>query len=457
MTAVFAEGKDQEKLKRFRDEDSIVFSFMLPQVQRQRCGEMKFEDAKSSAFESDSFLDLLSDLASGDVTVEGPGFSSQLHALFDESDDQDITDNLPDESKNMKEYQKEQFNHTFDVMRSRSITAPPEFRIVSLLGHGGFGDVFEVEIIQSSHGTTQSILGAMKCFNGSDELAGQKAVITLAREIRKLGELRETNGMTHPNIIQPLYATCNPNILKGVALIMERAHYGSMKHVIKSFKPPETNSKAPFELSANWIPLAISFKWLRQLASALVFIHNKGISHNDIKPDNIMIREDFSIALADFGASKSETSVPPWEVTTLIYGCPLRREHKAKGPLCDMYSFGVTAFTLLTQQEPLKRMRDSDKCTSIYQSYFKSRIQEQRLENDVLLMNSLLSEIILPTMKVVEVDSHSAVVDLTNIRKSSVQILYDLDEIRVSLKVSVSNDDKDYLESICKRLEGKKV
>jgi serine/threonine protein kinase len=44
--------------------------------------------------------------------------------------------------------------------------------------------------------------------------------------------------------------------------------------------------------------------WMRSITSAVVYLHNKGIVHQDLKPDNILLTENDVIKVADFGLAR---------------------------------------------------------------------------------------------------------------------------------------------------------
>jgi serine/threonine protein kinase/CheY-like chemotaxis protein len=100
-----------------------------------------------------------------------------------------------------------------------------------------------------------------------------------------------------------------------------------------------------------------SLGYARDLAYALEAIHEVGIFHRDLKPGNVMLRDDGSIALIDFGLAKHVAL--KMEVTDkgLIFGTPhyMSPEQGHGKPIdgrSDIYALGVMLFEMLTGRKP---------------------------------------------------------------------------------------------------------
>lgn len=96
---------------------------------------------------------------------------------------------------------------------------------------------------------------------------------------------------------------------------------------------------------------------IKQVAGALGFAHSKGIVHRDVKPDNIMFREDGSAVLTDFGIARSTDSSTKMTSTGTVVGTPHymspeQAQGQQIGPYSDIYSLGVVLFETLSGKLP---------------------------------------------------------------------------------------------------------
>lgn len=96
---------------------------------------------------------------------------------------------------------------------------------------------------------------------------------------------------------------------------------------------------------------------LAQMASALQVVHEVGVLHRDLKPGNVMLRADGSLAIIDFGLAKHVDVKVEMTGTGEIFGTPYYmspeqghgREVDARS---DLYSLGVIFFEMLTRKKP---------------------------------------------------------------------------------------------------------
>ena len=99
-------------------------------------------------------------------------------------------------------------------------------------------------------------------------------------------------------------------------------------------------------------------RYLRQIAEGLSAIHGCGVIHRDLKPGNIMFREDESLAIIDFGISKDINTKLDLTEDGQIMGTPnYMAPEQGKGlykpdARSDLYSLGVMLYEMLTGKKP---------------------------------------------------------------------------------------------------------
>jgi serine/threonine protein kinase len=105
------------------------------------------------------------------------------------------------------------------------------------------------------------------------------------------------------------------------------------------------------------LPVARALRYAQEIAEALAAIHAAGILHRDLKPGNVMVRDDGSLALIDFGLAKHKGL--DMEITDkgLIFGTPhyMSPEQGHGQPTdarSDLYSLGIVLHEMLTGAKP---------------------------------------------------------------------------------------------------------
>uniref|UniRef100_V5EXD7 Protein kinase n=2 Tax=Kalmanozyma brasiliensis (strain GHG001) TaxID=1365824 RepID=V5EXD7_KALBG len=128
------------------------------------------------------------------------------------------------------------------------------------------------------------------------------------------------------------------------------------------------------------------FDWALQMADALVFLHEKGCVHADIKKENMLLTEDLNIKLCDFNSAVfPNPSDPPRDglgLGTPAY-CAPELSRATGGPTAttfsypiDIFSLGAVLYSLATGYEPFSKAR------SVVEMLHRKRLFFESEEND---------------------------------------------------------------------------
>src|ERR1700694_621002 len=202
------------------------------------------------------------------------------------------------------------------------------YRIIGELGRGAMGVVYKAQdpAIGRMIAVKSIRLGEL-----TEESERERLRERLFREAQSAGVL------SHPGIVT-IYDIAEEG---GLAYIfMELVNGPPLEKMLKAEQTPDKETL-----------LSV----LRQTASAINYPHKKGMVHGDIKPANIMIHEDGTAKITDFGVAKivsQHMTQAGMIMGTRSYMSPEQVQGGAISGRADQFSLGVIVYEVLTGEKP---------------------------------------------------------------------------------------------------------
>ena len=211
------------------------------------------------------------------------------------------------------------------------------YRIGQLVGRGGMAEVYE----------------------GYDTRLGRTVAIKLLKsdlandanfEAKFRQEAQASARMAHPSIVRIYDAgeeettDANGNLVKTPFIIMELVKGRLLRDIIHEGK----------------VDVSRAVKFVSGILSALEVSHRSGVVHRDIKPANVMVGENDSVKVMDFGIARAVSDNSATQaatagiVGTAQYFSPEQARGDAVDARTDLYSTGVILYELLAGRPPFK-------------------------------------------------------------------------------------------------------
>ena len=196
------------------------------------------------------------------------------------------------------------------------------YRLIRLLGRGGFAEVYLGQHIHLN--TFAAIKLLLTQLTGNDVQKFRNEAYNLAQ-------------LSHPNIVR----------------VLDFGMYGETPFLIMDFAPNGTlRTRHPM---GSQLALATIVPYVKQIGGALHLAHSKNVIHRDVKPENMLLGSQNEVLLSDFGIAKnlqnSQSMYSQGVVGTAGYMAP----EQIRGnpcPASDQYALGIIVYEWLCGDRP---------------------------------------------------------------------------------------------------------
>ncbi|KAL6072594.1 mitogen-activated protein kinase kinase kinase 9, variant 2 [Balamuthia mandrillaris] len=228
---------------------------------------------------------------------------------------------------------------------------PEELRVGQLLGCGAFGKVYK--------GMWRGAEVAIKMFNDFDlDSADEKTILEIKEEAQMMERLSK-----HPNVVkfigvvmqkqyhhhnEDLKNDLNNNVDLSFALILEYCPFGSLYDVVVKRK--------------QRLPLVTLLRVARDIAAGILHLHKENVIHRDIAARNVLVGENFSVYISDFGmarAKQTDINVTSSNLGPVKWMAPEAMLKRQYSEASDAFSFGVLLWELVTCNVPWRGLAGS--------------------------------------------------------------------------------------------------
>jgi len=211
-----------------------------------------------------------------------------------------------------------------DIQTHKEID-PAEIEFEELLAEGSSGKVYK--------GKWKGLEVALKKFE--DDMLSF-SMIEFRREVAIMSILK------HPNLVL-FYGACTKT-KSSLIIITKFIKKGSLRNLLmdKSFE----------------IPFNFKLKICIEIAQGMAFLHSKDIIHRDLKSLNVLVDEENSMKITDFGTSRivERATLMTSAIGTVSWMAPEILNNEKYSEKADVYSFGIIIWEILSRKIPFEEL-----------------------------------------------------------------------------------------------------
>jgi serine/threonine protein kinase len=199
--------------------------------------------------------------------------------------------------------------------------AEGRFRVERTLGRGGMAIVYLAHDEELHRPVAVKVL--------AEHLSDDESIRT-----RFLREARFAARLSHPNVVH----------------VYDAGETEGQPFIVMEYVPGKTLAESGQLSTTETVQLAL------QACAGLQHAHEAGLVHRDVKPANLLLREDGVLKVADFGIARTAETTHLTQVGTILgtaaYLAPEQAAGEEVTAAADIYSLGAVLYELLTGRPP---------------------------------------------------------------------------------------------------------
>ena len=219
------------------------------------------------------------------------------------------------------------------------------YLVGKVLGYGGFGVTYLAwdsvlnqrvaikEYLPSEFATRMAGESKVSVFGGNKAEQFADGLIKFVDEARRLAKFQNEDGIVR---------------------VLDSFESNNTAYIVMEYLEGETLTA--FLEREGTVPLGKAMDWLEPVVRSLETVHQAGIIHRDIAPDNIFLTTDGRIKLIDFGAARYATTSHSRSLTIIIKpGYSPEEQYRsrgAQGPHTDVYALAAVLYRMITGVTP---------------------------------------------------------------------------------------------------------
>jgi tRNA A-37 threonylcarbamoyl transferase component Bud32 len=214
-------------------------------------------------------------------------------------------------------------------MAAQEPLLPPRYAALELLARGGMGEVYRATDNRLGRTVAVKLLAERHARN--DEF-----------RVRFLREAQTAASLTGEPFVAAIYDVGETE--------------AGLPFIVMEYVPGGTVAD---RIRTGPVPQEQAMTWLGQTAHGLDAAHARGIVHRDVKPGNLLIAEDETIRVSDFGIARAAGHDTLTIAGTVLgssgYMAPEQARGEPSTPATDRYALACVAYELLTGRRPFAR------------------------------------------------------------------------------------------------------